>query len=48
MIGIIRDETFLERGGYIIFEHKKEVFEELKVEPDDEKLRRYSQTGYHV
>jgi hypothetical protein len=27
---------------------KEEIFEELKVEPGDEKLRRYSQAGYDV
>jgi hypothetical protein len=30
-------------GGYTLFEHKgnKEIWEELKVEPVDEKIRKY-------
>jgi len=34
---------FIRTAGYIVFDHKrnKEILEELKVEPADEKLRRY-------
>jgi len=34
---------FTRTAGYILFDHrrKKEILEELKLEPDDEKLRRY-------
>ena len=36
--------------GYILFDHKrnKEILEGLKVEPVDEKLRRYKSNWHHV
>jgi len=45
MTGIIRDETFLERRDKQFLATKEEILEKLKVEPGDEKLRRYSHTG---
>jgi hypothetical protein len=43
MTDISRDEIFRRISGYTTFDHKRneEILEELKVEPFDEKLRRY-------
>jgi hypothetical protein len=41
---------FRTTARYILFEHKRneEIFEELKLEQVDEKLRRYKSNGLHV
>jgi hypothetical protein len=42
--GIIRDDFFFRRtAGYTLFDHRtnEEILEEFKVEPVEEKLRRY-------
>jgi hypothetical protein len=43
MTDIKQDEVFIRTSGYALIEHKRneEIFEELKAEPYDEKLRRY-------
>jgi len=48
MTCIFRDETFLEQLDKQFFTTKEEILEELKVEPGDEKLRKYSHTGYDM
>ena len=41
---------FRKTAGYILFEHKRkeEILEKFKVEPVDEKLRRYKSNRLHV
>jgi hypothetical protein len=39
----IEIKFFRRRAGYVVFDHRRneEILEELKLEPVDEKLRRY-------
>jgi len=43
MIGVNRDKFFRRTAGYTLFDHNRneEILEELKIEPVNQKLRRY-------